>query len=128
MYFVFVVVEISLDNNFYKQIFLVIKRTFLMKFRCVMVDESKFSCAICGDEKQENDYSRLGLKGLITIIDSLRERNLKIPNLNVGDTVHVSCCKDVTNKKSLERRSLDHSSDAIKMPRKSVCVRAREHT
>ena len=56
-----------------------------------MVDERKFSCAIYEDEKQENDFSRVGLKGLITIIDSLRERNLKIPNLNVGDTVHVSC-------------------------------------
>ena len=56
-----------------------------------MVDERKFSCAICEDEKQENDFPRLGLKGLTTIIDSLRERNLKIPNLNVGDTVHVSC-------------------------------------
>ena len=75
MYFVLVVVETSLDNNFYKQIFLVIKRTFLMQFRCVMVDERKFSCATFEDEKHENDYSRL--KGFTTIIDSLRERNLK---------------------------------------------------
>ena len=89
---------------------------------------ANLAAPFCEDEKQENDYSMLGLKGLTTIIDSLRERNLKIPNLNVGDTVHVSCRKDVTNKKSLERRSLDHSSDAIKIPRKSIIVRAREHT
>ena len=53
---------------------------------------------------------------------------MTIPSLNVGDTVHVSCRKDITNKKSIcfERRSRDLVEDNVSQ-RKSIRVRSKEH-